>query len=362
MQEMRIKEETVNYIDVNACPEKGFNFPFRIIIPKNLSDSPELIYACNLPQDYTKDCDNMDELIERTRNEIHTDPTQRHLSLTNGNPMMIPFVPRLKTFRPNFLGRDCLNNKFELKDSDKRFEDSIHMYDNLADQHKAMIEYAIESLRNEGINVDDKAVIVGYSEGAKFASHLALLHPEVIKTVVAGGTGGVISMPVDEVDGYEFVYPTGIAGLKNFNYDSFKDITFFYYMGDTDKSDSAMPNFDDYHYINDEGEDCILRDECGNNTPYIDSNGNQVFKLDENGNYTAKFSLLSDSEVNAINKALGTVTQKRFMKQKSIYESLGLNAFFKLYPGNHRTVFDNREDIFDDLDGFIKQNVKEKNK
>ena len=36
----------------------------------------------------------------------------------------------------------------------------------------------------------------------------------MIKAVVAGGTGGVMSMPLEELDGYEFTYPTGIKGLK----------------------------------------------------------------------------------------------------------------------------------------------------
>lgn len=40
--------------------------------------------------------------------------------------------------------------------------------------------------------------------------------------------------------------------------------------------------------------------------PLIDKDGNQVFTRDVNGNYRAKFNLFSDSEVNAINKVLGT--------------------------------------------------------
>ena len=90
-------------------------------------------------------------------------------------------------------------------------------------------------------------------------------------------------------------------------------------MGKEDKSDSAMPNFDDYHYTDENGNVCVLKDECGNKTPFVDENGTQLLKLDENGNYTAKFNLFSDSEVNAINKVLGTVTQKRFIKQQEIY-------------------------------------------
>ena len=130
-------------------------------------------------------------------------------------------------------------------------------------------------------------------------------------------------------------------------------------MGDADKSYSAIPNFETYHYKNDKGEDCILKDECGNETPFIDENGKKKFILDSDGNYTAKFSLFSNRDVNAINKVLGTITQERFKKQESIYHSLGLNAIFKLYPGNHRTIFDNRHIIFEDVDKFIQEYIKQ---
>lgn len=37
------------YIDIEPSEEYGFNFPFRIFIPKNLVNDPEIIYAWNLP-------------------------------------------------------------------------------------------------------------------------------------------------------------------------------------------------------------------------------------------------------------------------------------------------------------------------
>ena len=360
MEERMFRGFPVKFIDIPANKEKGFNFPYRIIIPKEINDNPTVIYAGNLPLDFTRECSTMDELIEKSVNDLGSiDPMMGHLSLELGNPMVVPCVPRLHNFRPNFLGLDCLKNEFTLKDDDKRFESDMHLYNNLGDQHNAMIIDAIDYLRNNSINVDDKVIVCGYSEGAKFVSHLSLLHPEVIKAVVAGGTGGVMSMPLEELDGYEFTYPTGIKGLDNFNFDEFKKISFYYYMGGKDKADSAMPNFDAYHYKDKDGNDCVLRDECGNLTPFVDENGKQALKLDENGNYTAKWSLYSDSEVNSINKVLGTVIQDRFRKQEEIYNSFGLKGFYKIYEGyDHRTIFDNKEELFKDVDNFINNIVR----
>ena len=363
MKETTIRGISVYCIDVDASEELGFNFPFRIIIPKNISDSPNLVYACTLPRDRSSDYSTIEELIECAREDYGSlDPMLSHLCFDLGNPMIIPFIPRLRDFRPNFLGRDCFKNSFYLSEHDSIFGEQLFIYDNLAEQMKNMIEYAIKCLKKEGIEVDEKVIMSGYSEGAKCASHFSLLHPEIIKAIIAGGTGGAISMPIDHLDGYEFVYPTGISGLKKFDFESFKKIAFFYYMGDADRSDSAMPYFEDYHYIDENGNDCVLVDEGGNRTPYIDENGNQLFKLDENGNYTARYNLFSDSEVNAINKVLGTVTQKRFKRQEEVYNSLGLDAVFILYPGNHRTVFDHREMIFADVDSFINEKISKKTK
>ena len=358
MNEIKLRGVTTWCVDVEQNSKLGFNFPFKIVIPKKLNDSPELVYACNLPRDMSDSCSSFDELIQYAKNDFGSiDPMLIHLCLENGYPMIIPAIPRFKDFRPNFLGSDCFKNDFKKLES-SIFKDNLYLYENLADQHKAIMEYTIKYLNANGINIDNKVIISGYSEGAKFASHFALLHPEIIKAVIAGGTGGAISMPVSNIGDYQFTYPMGIADISNFDFASFKNISFFYYMGDIDTSDSAIPNFEIYYYKNDKGEDCILKDECGNATPFIDENGMQKFILDSNGNYTAKFGLFSDNEVNAINKVLGTVTQDRFRKQEFIYHSLGLNAIFKLYSGNHRTIFDNRQIIFEDVDKFIKEFLK----
>lgn len=354
--EIKFNGILVDCIDVEPNNEARFNFPFKLIIPKNIGDNPSLIYVCNLPKDYTAKSDSFDEILELTKKDMGTiDPVHKYLSLDLGNPMIVPFVPRFKNFRPNFLGRDCFLNTFEVTANDEIYAKYLYLYENLADQHKAMIEYAINLLKEENINVDDKAIISGYSEGAKFASHLTLLHPESFKAVIGGGTGGTISMPVAEVDGYKFNYPTGIADYPDFDFENYKNISFFYYMADKDKSDSAVPYFEDHYFIGDDGKEHLLIDECGNKTPYVDADGKQHFILDENGNYTSKFGLFSDEEVNAINKALGTITQERFKKQEKIFEELGLNATFKLYPGNHRTIFDNSEQLFRDIEIFIEE-------
>lgn len=123
MTEMNLRGIIVDYIDIPANPKKGFYFPFKIIIPKNINDNPNLIYACNLTKNVTDKCSTIEELIEKVKDDLgNLCPMSLHLCLANGNPMVVPFVPRLNSFRPNFLGRDCLLNKFNLSENDKKFE------------------------------------------------------------------------------------------------------------------------------------------------------------------------------------------------------------------------------------------------
>lgn len=356
MFKFKFRDEIVDCIEVDADPKLGFNFPFRILIPKNVSENTEVVYVCNLPRNASAICDTFDELIERASESTGSvDPMHMHLFLDHGYPLIIPAVPRTNEFRPNFLGRDCFLNDFsDFKDF--KYKEDLYKYNNLPLQHKSIIEYAVKCLRENGINAQDKVIISGYSEGSKFASHFALLHPEVIKAVIAGGTSGTMSMPISERDGFEFKYPNGIADVPDFNMEEFSKIAFFYYMGKQDKCDPAVPYFDDVYYTDENGERQLLVDEGGNKTPMIDEFGNQVFKLDENGNYTSKTSLYSDEEVNVLNKVLGTVIQERFENQKKIYDEHELNSEFHFYDGNHRTVFSDRS-LFKEVDEFIANNL-----
>lgn len=394
----------------------GFNFPFILEIPDKINDNPDLVFACNLTRDFSSCSRSYDEVIEKTCSDLGSiDPMHLHLSLNTGNVLFIPCVPRMKGFRPNFFGRDICFDKLDCAYEEARKEENcfsesdIDKYKDLKSQYIKMIQFAMEYLKiKKDIEVDDRIVLSGYSEGAKFVSHFALMHPEIVKTVVAGGTGGCISMPISELNNNELKFPLGTSDI-DFNAEAFNKIKFFYYIGKQDLSDPAMPKFNLIHYIDDTGNDQIVRDECGNATPYFreygetgkviyiefineegkknfipkiiqnsdlhkylfyknekgentplfDEKGNQVkqmFILDENGNYLSYYSLYNDYDVNIINKELGLRTQTRFDKQEEIYKKANIDCVFISYEGNHRTIFDFRDEIFKDVDSFIQEN------
>lgn len=351
-------------IMIKENPERGFNFPFGILLPENLRENPELIFSWSLPLGgkhggIIKTHPTYEVLLDASIKGMGSDIdyTMAHL-YESGNPMIMPIIPKFDGYRPNFLGSNSYHNDFS-KYEGKWFYNYLDKYVDLADQVKNMIDYAVEYLRGMNINVPDKVIMNGYSEGSKGTSHFALLHPEVLKAVIVGGTAGLMPVPLKELEGYKLNFPVGINDIPDFDYDTYKQIKFFYYMGVDDRSDPALPNFEEYHYKNEKGEDCVLTDECGNLAPYLDENGNAEFILDENGNYTGKYDLFTDDEVNTLNKIYGTKCLERFKKQEKIFNELGLDVECHLYPGNHRTIFENRKQIFSDIDCFLGMNNKQ---
>ncbi len=353
-----------NCIKVDPSPEKGFNFPFTIIIPDKLNNYPELIYAWTLSGGGRRNSslDNIqtyEEILDDAKTDTGSiDNVMMHL-FKNGNPMILPVIPKIEAFRPNFLGSDIFNNDFS-KHDEKWYKDYLEKYINLPDQIKNIINYSVNILKDNNINVPNKVIMTGYSEGSKGTSHFALLHPEVIKAIVVGGTAGLMPIPLKELEGFKLNYPIGINDIPNFDYDSYKQIKFFYYMGEDDISDPGIPYFENYYYKDEDGNDKALVDECGNYTPHLDENGNATFILDKNGNYTSKFNMFTDEEVNILNRVYGTKCIDRFKKQEKIFNELELNAECHLYPGNHRTIFnkDNIGIILSDIDSFIGSSQK----
>lgn len=110
-----------NCIKVDPSPKKGFNFPFTIIIPDKLNNYPELIYAWTLSGGGRRNTslDNIqtyEEILEDAKTDTGSiDNVMMHL-FKKGNPMILPVIPKIEAFRPNFLGSDIFNNDFSKHD------------------------------------------------------------------------------------------------------------------------------------------------------------------------------------------------------------------------------------------------------
>ena len=59
--------------------------------------------------------------------------------------------------------------------------------------------------------------------------------------------------------------------------------------------------------------------------------------------------------VNIIHNFYGDNNLIRFKKNEDLYHALQIDSMHKIYPGNHVSLFKNRETIVDDIVDFIKR-------
>ena len=171
-----------------------------------------------------------------------------------------------------------------------------------------MISILKQDLEEGKIDVKEKVFVEGFSAGGMFAQRFTLLHPELVKAIAAGQSGGALTLPVEEFKNRKMDWPLGIYGFeqltgKPFNMDAYRDVSQFIYVGSEDNSNSTV------HY------------------------GNEIW---------------NNSQVNTLN-IFGKTDPSRINSQVEYLHSKGLNNIhFKLYPGyKHNFYQDQITDIFD---------------
>ena len=88
-----------------------------------------------------------------------------------------------------------------------------------------------------------------------FANRFTALHPERIKAAAIGAPGGWPIAPIAKYEGVELNYPIGIADLfqlvgYSFDLENFKNTPLYFYLGDQDTNDALPYNETLNTYIN----------------------------------------------------------------------------------------------------------------
>lgn len=176
-----------------------------------------------------------------------------------------------------------------------------------------MIDILKKDLEKGKIVVRDKVFIEGFSAGGMFAQRFSLLHPELVKAIATGQSGGALTLPIEEYKKRKMDWPLGIYGFeqltgKPFNIDAYRDISQFIYIGSDDNSNSTV------FY------------------------GNEIW---------------NNSQVNTL-KQFGNTDPDRLNSQVSYLNSFGFNNIhFKLYPGYwHIQYQDQIADIYNFFEGI----------
>lgn len=256
-------------IRIPAMPDKGFNWPYFLVLPSNTNkqenlghkryimlDTPNTLFEKRLPR-----C----EEITRTQLE-----KKYFLAMKLAEDLWTPLV--MPVFcRPHvvYLDKDNEENLFYTQAFDRdtatlhlKMQDNIvakvlrdaflkegyevNEFLHLDDQIASIAEHAKAYLNSEGWQVDaGKIFIAGFSASGTFSDRFSTLHPDKVKAVASGATLDDMILPFAEYKGEKLIFPIGIYDYekitgKQFDLNVFNNTARLVYMGENDTNNTLI--------------------------------------------------------------------------------------------------------------------------
>ena len=225
-------------LKIEANPAKGFHWAYYLYIPSRVwtgeNGQTYLLVEPNVSP-WPDDNQSFHDEMARETFEFHAEMIAEDLKI----PILMSTFPRPKT--PDLVTHSLTRNTLLTE---------VEGLERIDLQLIAMIDDARERLSLEGINVDNKVFMMGYSSSGHFTNRFTLLHPERVRAAAVGGTVGWDMVPLKEWNGIKLRYPIGVGDFKNlvgkeFDLESFKTIPLYIYTGDQDIND-PVPHPDMY--------------------------------------------------------------------------------------------------------------------
>ncbi|WP_272149759.1 hypothetical protein [Tenacibaculum aiptasiae] len=219
-----------------AQPLKGFNFDYYLYIPKGLDQTKEntiLIESTN-----TGVSDSIEHHANRAKYAASKSSVGNYVSNKLQIPLLVPIFPRSET------NWQMYSHAFDSETFNEKGTD----LERLDLQLLAMFEDAKSRLFTNGLKIQDKFFMTGFSASGTFANRFSILHPHKIKAVCAGGLNSILILPLEQYKGESLDFPIGIGDVesrtgKKADLHGFRSLPQFWFMGENDKNDAAK--FDD---------------------------------------------------------------------------------------------------------------------
>ena len=289
-----------NLIRIEADETKGFYAPYYLFVPKeaNRNDNSYILVE---PNNTGRVSDDPIVHEERARRLVERE-TPNKISRDLNIPLLVPCFVRPET--------DWRIYTHALDTDTMKIQDGYLKRIDL--QLLNMVEDARKILSANGLDVNEKIFMSGFSASGNFTNRFVALHPEKVRAVASGGVNGMPIIPLEELDGYTLNYQVGIANLeeligKPFNLEEYKKVAQYIYMGALDRNDTL---------------------------PYRDAYGEEEAKLTE--------IVLGKDMMN-----------HRWPKSQEIYEQVGVSAQMVTYEGTPHKV---RPEMIDDIVEFFRVN------
>ncbi len=219
---------------IPAAPEKGFNFPYYLFLPKEGLQNDRVTFIIE-PNNTGTPSDNFDTHIDAAKQQARSSQIGNFLSHKLKYPLLVPVFTRSSEhwkIYTHALDRDAL----EQKGND---------IERLDLQLVAMFEDAKVKLNQMGHTLDDTFIMTGFSACASFTNRFTALHPQRVKASIAGGLNGMLILPTSKVKEQLLPYPIGIQDVQDLVGHSFDTTSFvktpqFLFMGADDDNDAAL--------------------------------------------------------------------------------------------------------------------------
>lgn len=209
--------------------QNGINIPSIVAIP--------MVDKNNMGGQIILESNNKETDIMELKLEQAIESTMNMVRIIRNKPGVI-VVPMIPSYRdaPYFQQLSKESLELQPEDKDYRMDEQIVR---IVEKTKRLVK------ETRGIELEDKIFLNGYSSSGVFAQRFALLHPELVNAACIGGASGSIPIPNEELS-----YPLGIAGYKEltgkeFDMDSYKKITFTYYVGELEGTEKDLTRFDE---------------------------------------------------------------------------------------------------------------------
>ncbi len=213
--------------------EAGFHFPYYLSVPRSVEESDALFLLVE-PNNTGSVSDDF-EVHDRSARKLASQSYVRQIAAELSLPLLVPVFPRPEMNWKNYthaLDEDTLRI-----DSDPLKRIDLQLL--------AMIAHAQEFLWGNGIEVEEKVFLDGFSASGTFCNRFAILHPQAVRAVASGGVNSIPTFPTEQWRGTKLPYPVGIEDLKEitgieFDEEAYRKVSQFIYMGGDDRNDTTL--------------------------------------------------------------------------------------------------------------------------
>lgn len=227
------RDNSAELIYVEANTEDGFNFPYFLLIPKDVS-LDDNVYVIVEPNNSGFVDDDFEKHLESAK---RTATKEFYIGNFASNelkyPLLVPVFPRPAhdwKIYTHALDRDAMRQK----------DNPLERIDL---QLINMFKDARARLKRMNVKTEDQFLFTGFSASGTFVNRFTLLHPDKVFAAAAGGLNGLLILPIDSINSMALNYPLGTNDIQNFidrpfPRQSFLNTPQYYFMGEMDDNDA----------------------------------------------------------------------------------------------------------------------------